>query len=112
PNAVVRRAVFKHGPVIELYEIELSILFNRLISEESLDRDDPNLFDKELDAILAKWGPEIWPQPRHGTRDHLRKPEKGTRYTSDLVYPRDSIVLKRHLRGIILGKQRKRAVDI
>lgn len=84
--------VFRYKPVIELYKIELPSLFGLLHRNEGPvhDRNDPRLFDKELETLLTIFGPQIWPEIGHGSREHLRKPQEDTLYTSDLVYPRDS----------------------
>jgi hypothetical protein len=91
PNFVVRRIVLNYHPLLKLCRVELPVLFGRLLRDEGtvLDRYNPNLFDDELDSLLAEYGPLIWPDPGTGSRDHLRDPQKGTLYTSDLIYPRD-----------------------
>jgi hypothetical protein len=80
---------FAHQHLV--YQVELPVLFGRLLRDESpaFDRNTPNLFEEELDDLLQEYGPQIWPEFGAGSRDHLRKPREGTRYTSDLVYPRD-----------------------
>lgn len=82
------RAVFHYEPLLKLYKLEIPSLFGRLIRDEGifLDRADPNLFQTEL-------GPLIWPLPGQGPRDHLLKPVAESRYTSDLVYPKDKDML-------------------
>lgn len=91
PKMVIKRPVFLHKAVLQLYKIEIPALFGLLLRDEgiSLERYDANLFDKELEDILRNLGPKIWPDPRIGKRDHLRQPKKGTLYHSELVYPRD-----------------------
>lgn len=93
PNHIPRRVILKYEPVIQLYKEELATLAERLQreqGEQAYYEDDPKLFDKELDTLLAEYGPKIWPRPELGSREHLRSPKKNTRYMSDLVYPRDS----------------------
>ncbi|KAH3981000.1 hypothetical protein HBH51_050050 [Parastagonospora nodorum] len=99
------RAVFKHEAVNRLYREELPSLFRILVRDQgsTLDRDDPALFDKDLDQLLREYGPLIW--PGEGNRDHLLTARVGTPYESDLVYPRDSTVLKSRLRRNILAKK-------
>jgi hypothetical protein len=74
-----------------VYRVELPVLFGRLLRDESpiLNRDNPLLFEEELDDLLQEYGPQVWPELGAGSRDHLREPQEGTPYTSDLVYPRD-----------------------
>lgn len=93
PSAVVKPSIFTYAPVNELYRIKIPALCVRLLHDEgtTLDRDDPNLFDAELNEILQLLGPKIWPKPSSGSRDHLRKPEEGSRYPLELVYPRDRL---------------------
>jgi len=92
PTAKIRRPLFKHEPLRELYREELTILFNQLLRDDgvTVSRKDPNLFDHELDVLLQEYGPQIWPKPGHGSRDHLLEAKEGTRYTFDIEYPRDS----------------------
>lgn len=89
---VKRRPVFRSKPVIELYKTELTLLFGLLHSDQGAahDRNDPLLFDQELNTLLKTFGPQIWPELGQGSRGHLLKPQVGTLYTSDLVYPRDN----------------------
>jgi hypothetical protein len=89
------RAVFKHEAVNRLYTEELPSLFRILVRDQgsTLDRDDPALFDQELDQLLREYGPLIW--QGEGNRDHLLTARVGTSYESDLVYPRDSGVYVR-----------------
>ncbi|KAH5023418.1 hypothetical protein HBI70_056750 [Parastagonospora nodorum] len=105
------RAVFKHEAVNRLYREELPSLFRILVRDQgsTLDRDDPALFDKELDQLLREYGPLIW--PGEGSRNHLLTARFGTPYESDLVYPRDSTVLKSRLRRNILVKKIIHGVD-
>jgi hypothetical protein len=96
-KAIRSRPVFRHEPVLILYRVELPALFGRLVRDERdeknvFSRTDPNLFDKELDELLVVYGPLIWPQPGEGSRDHLREPQEGTNYPSDLIYPKDTAV--------------------
>lgn len=88
------RAVFHYEPLLRVYRLEVPSLFGRLSRDEgvSLDRADPHLFEAELDKLLAEFGPLIWPAHGQGPRDHLLEPTKGSRYTSDLVYPKDKIM--------------------
>jgi hypothetical protein len=88
------RAVFKFEPLLRLYRLEIPSLFGLLLRDEgiSLDRADPNLFEADLDELLKEYGPLIWPSPGQGCRDHLLTPDEGSRYTSDLVYPKDNTV--------------------
>lgn len=85
------RAVFHYEPLLKLYKLEIPSLFGRLLRDEGilLDRADPNLFQVELGELLAEFGPLIWPTPGQASRDHLLKPQKDSRYRSDIVYPRD-----------------------
>jgi hypothetical protein len=89
---IIRHPCFRYKPVSQLYQLELTSLFGRLVRDEGLflDRKDSRLFDKELDDLLQQYGPTIWPAHGEGSRDHLREPQVGTLYPSDLVYPRDS----------------------
>ncbi|KAF2176623.1 hypothetical protein K469DRAFT_755566 [Zopfia rhizophila CBS 207.26] len=114
PTLVIRRPVFNHVSVLRLYKIEIPHLFAKLIRDDgkTMDREDKNLFDKELDEVLEELGPQIWPEPGSGDRSHLRDAEPGTKYPSDLVYPRDSHVLKRHIRNMILNKQVRPDTDL
>ncbi|KAL5120728.1 hypothetical protein ACEQ8H_001477 [Pleosporales sp. CAS-2024a] len=92
------RAVFKHPAVIQLY---------RLIRDRGtvFDRKDPNLLDDELDALLRKFGPLIWPHPAEGNRNHLLVAETGTLYEADLIYPLHEAIIKHHIRRILLAKK-------
>lgn len=107
------RAVFKHDAVNRLYREELPSLFRILVRDRgsTLDRDDPVLFDKELDQLLGEYGPLIWPGEGEGNRDHLLAAQAGTPYESDLVYPRDTAALKSRLRRNILAKKVIHGVD-
>ncbi|KAF1842121.1 uncharacterized protein K460DRAFT_398191 [Cucurbitaria berberidis CBS 394.84] len=106
-SLATRRPVFRYEPVITLYYTELSSLSSLLLREEvtNLDRFDPHLFDNELGKLLETYGPLIWPETGEGNRLHLLMPQEGTLYESDLVYPRDTAVLKRHMRAIVLCKE-------
>ncbi|KAH6616638.1 hypothetical protein C7974DRAFT_48612 [Boeremia exigua] len=88
------RAIFHYEPLLRLYKLEIPSLFGLLLRNEgtTLNRADPSLFQVELDKMLVEFGPLIWPSPGHGPRDHLLKPTEGSRYTSDLIYPRDKDV--------------------
>lgn len=88
------RAVFHYEPLLRLYKLEIPSLFGRLMRDQGifLDRADPDLFHTELEELLADLGPLIWPVPGQGPRDHLLMPVEGSRYTSDIVYPRDKDV--------------------
>lgn len=88
----VKRPIFKYEPLNKLYKNELPALFGLLLRDDgaTLHRKDPNLFENELDGLLREYGPQIWPEPGHGSRAHLREAKQGTRYTIDVVYPRDS----------------------
>lgn len=70
------RPVFKHHALLRLDRLEISSLFGILLRDEGsvLSREDPNLFDKELDKVLEEFGPLVWPIPGQGSRDHLRQP--------------------------------------
>jgi len=107
------RAVFKHDAVNRLYREELPSLFRILVRDQgsTLDRDDPVLFDKELDQLLREYGPLIWPGEGEGNRDHLLTAKAGTPYESDLFYPRDTAVIKSRLRRNILVKKVIHGVD-
>ncbi|CAO2648042.1 Nn.00g089640.m01.CDS01 [Neocucurbitaria sp. VM-36] len=114
PGFARRRPVFSYAPVIELHKLELPALLGLLHRNEgiTLDRGDKNLFDEELETLLKKFGPLVWPEPGQGNRDHLRMPQEGTLYTSDIVYPRDTAILKEHMRGIILCKRVSPGVNV
>jgi hypothetical protein len=86
------RAVFKSEAVKRLYKLGISALFGILCRDEGivLDRDDPSLFEEELDKLLLEFGPQIWPQPGEGNRTHLHEARAGTAYNTDLWYPRDA----------------------
>jgi hypothetical protein len=88
------RATFKYEPIIRLYKLEIPSLFGILCRDEGsiLQREDPNLFDKELDKLLEEYGPLIWPKPGEGDRDHLLEARMGSPYEQDLVYPRDTVM--------------------
>jgi hypothetical protein len=86
-NVVVKRPKFTFPPVLDLYKNEAKKLYTQLATSETLDRDDPQLFDKEFDAVLNKLGPSIWPSK--GKRPHLRDPDQKSLYKKHLVYPRD-----------------------
>jgi hypothetical protein len=79
---------FKHEAVKKLYKTELSVLFGILV-QQKLDRLDPDLFDQELETLLAHYGPQIWPTGP-ADRDHLLLPTEGSPYPSQLQYPRDT----------------------
>lgn len=85
------RAVFHYEPLLRLYKLEIPSLFGRLMRDEGIlyDRSNPNLFQTELEELLSGLGPLIWPDPGQGPRDHLLEPVEGSRYPSDLIYPRD-----------------------
>ncbi|KAF9697244.1 hypothetical protein EKO04_004786 [Ascochyta lentis] len=108
------RPVFHYEPLLKLYKLEIPSLFGVLLRDEGvfLDRADPNLFDAELEDLLTELGPLIWPLPGQGLRDHLLNPVKGSRYPADLMYPRDSTLLKGHLRNLILSKRARPDIDI
>lgn len=86
------RPVFKYEPVKRLYHDEVQSYFAILWLHECsvLSRENPVLFDEELDEVLREYGPLIWPHPRYGNRAHLREAQVGTLYESDLIYPRDA----------------------
>jgi hypothetical protein len=78
------RPIFASKAVTRLYRVEIGALFG-ILSHKKLDRDDPMLFNAELDALLVEYGPLIWPKPGEGDRQCLRD-------DSELEYPRDSAV--------------------
>ena len=86
------RAIFKYKPVIRLYKLEIPALFGVLCRDEGtvLSREDPMLFDEDLDELLQEYGPLVWPVPNGVNRGHLREAQAGTPYGADLVYPRDA----------------------
>jgi hypothetical protein len=88
------RPKFQNAAVIRMYRQEMNYLFAVLCVGEGsvLSRNDPQLFDKELNDLLKEFGPLIWPMPGEGSRDHLRQPQADTLYKEELVYPRDSAV--------------------
>lgn len=88
------RAIFHYEPLLELYKREIPSLFGILLRDEGtfVDRTDPELFEAELEELLKRYGPLIWPAPGHGPRDHLLNPQEGSHYTSELVYPRDNVL--------------------
>jgi hypothetical protein len=52
-GGVVTRAIFKFEPVKRLYKSEIFALFGILIYDEAIfDREDPKLFDEELEKLL------------------------------------------------------------
>lgn len=114
PSSTVRNpAVFHFEPVIKLYKLEIPALFGRLMRDaHELDREDPNLFDGELEQVLLKFGPLIWPEPGKGSREHLRTAQAGTLYEADLAYSHDTAILKERLRGLILSKRVNQSTDI
>lgn len=83
-SALLTRPVFASKSVHRLYREEVGSLFGKLCRDK-LDRDDPDLFDAELETLLADSGPLIWPKPGEGDRQCLRD-------DSDLEYPRDTTV--------------------
>ncbi|KAJ8112046.1 hypothetical protein OPT61_g5499 [Boeremia exigua] len=109
-----RRAIFHYEPLLRLYHIEIPSLFGLLLRDEGifLDRADPTLFQIELEQMLTELGPLIWPSHGRGRRDHLLQSTEGSRYTSDLVYPRDKDMLVLHLRNLILSKQARPGTDV
>jgi len=95
PGFVMRKPVFRYEPATAIHELEVPALLGLLLRDAHdantvIDRHDPMLLDKELDQLLVEYGPLIWPEPGQGSRDHLRKPQEGTRYPADLIYPRDN----------------------
>lgn len=92
PTAVVRRPKFDHPAIKHLYKIEITHLFARLFLDDgkTLKRDDPLLFEKELDDLLAEYGPKIWPEIGKGDRSHLRQADEDSYYPADLVYPKNA----------------------
>lgn len=101
----VARPRFRHRPSAKLYKVKISGLFHKLDSdnEGKYTRSDPLLFDKELDLILAQFGPEIWPDKE--PRPHLRVPDATSRYDRNLYYPQDKEILKVRIREVILAKR-------
>jgi hypothetical protein len=85
------RAVSRHGAVLRLYKSEIPSLFGILLRDGGsiLSRDDPKLFDEELETLLESYGPRIWPNIGEGDRQHHLDPQPGTTYDSEIVYPRD-----------------------
>ena len=83
------RPIFKYEPVIQFYKLEIPALFG-ILQRDGLDREDPMLFDEDLDKLLQEYGPRIWPIHGEGSREHLRVAQPNTLYEADLVYPRDS----------------------
>jgi hypothetical protein len=85
------RAVFRHGAVLRLYKSEIPSNFGILLRDGGsiLSRDDPKLFDEELETLLESYGPRIWPNIGGGDREHHLDPQPGTMYDSEIVYPRD-----------------------
>jgi hypothetical protein len=85
------RVVLKHKAALQLYHQELPSLFGILLRDEGtiLSRQDPQLFDKELEELLQEFGPLIWPEVGKGSREHLFDALAGTLYESDLIYPHD-----------------------
>jgi hypothetical protein len=88
------RAVFEAEAVNRLYKHEISALFGILCRDQGtvLDRNDPLLFDKDLDKLLIEFGPLIWPRLGEGDRKHLHEAQAGTTYDTNLSYPRDAAV--------------------
>ncbi|KAF2738115.1 hypothetical protein EJ04DRAFT_574090 [Polyplosphaeria fusca] len=113
PAVVVKRPKFLHDDVIQLFKKEIPALFGTLVKNEgaTLDRNNLNLFDKELDDLLAVFGPKIWPELGHGDRTHLRQPSSDSHYKTPLVYPKDRDLLKKHIRNIILSKKSRPDTD-
>jgi len=110
---VKNRAIFTFQPVIRLYKLKIPALFGVLLRDEAiLDRDDPKLFDDELETLLREFGPFVWSVPGEGSRDHLRTAQTGTLYVTDIIYPRDAAILKDRLRGLILSKRSNHGTDI
>ncbi|OAL49599.1 hypothetical protein IQ07DRAFT_644750 [Pyrenochaeta sp. DS3sAY3a] len=95
---------FQHEAVKKLYRIELAALFAIKV-QQKLNRQEPDLFDQELNILLAHYGPQIWPTGT-ANRDHLLQPTGDSSYPSQLEYPRDTKILKDGLRGMILARQR------
>lgn len=124
------RPVFKNADVLRLYRLEIPALFGILLRDEGsvLSREDPNLFDKELDKVLEEFGPLVWPvSGGEGSRDHLRVPQENTLYTKELIYPQDTAQyvltaiairkltlyrLKDGLRNLILAKKARPDIDV
>lgn len=86
----VKHHEFQYEPVRRLIGSEIHPLFCLLLRNEdiSLDQNDPDLFDEELDAVLEHYGPQIWSTDQRN-RNHLLEPSMSTAYTSHLEYPRD-----------------------
>ncbi|KAF2500146.1 hypothetical protein BU16DRAFT_613943 [Lophium mytilinum] len=104
-EGVIKRPKFNFKPLNDLYKTEIGNLFTKL-SASAVDRNDPKLFDKELDKILEKLGPPIWPnKPANVQRTHLRDPDPETLYRKHLIYPRDKQTIKEHLRQLVLAKK-------
>jgi hypothetical protein len=128
-KSTTTRPVFKDADVLRLYRLEIPALFGILLRDEGsvLNREDPNLFDEELDKVLEEFGPLVWPMPGGGSRDHLRVPQEDTLYTKELFYPQDTAQyvltvisihklklcrLKDGLRKLILAKKARADIDI
>jgi hypothetical protein len=128
-NPTPTRPVFRNVAVLRLYRLEIPALFGMLLRDEgsALSREDPNLFDKELDKVLQEFGPLVWPVPGEGNRDHLRVPQDNTLYTMELIYPHDAAKyvhplinadklklcrLKDGLRNLILAKKARPDIDV
>jgi hypothetical protein len=86
------RPKFKDAAVSRMYREELCYLFDVFCCDEGsvLTRDDPQLFDTELNSLLEEFGPLVWPVPDGDNRDHLRQPQAESLYKEELVYPRDA----------------------
>ncbi|KAJ4985676.1 hypothetical protein SVAN01_08851 [Stagonosporopsis vannaccii] len=108
------RAVFHYEPLLKLYKFEIPSLFGRLLRDEGtvLDRTDLALFQLELSKLFEEYGPLVWPLPGQGPRDLLLKRDENSRYSSDLVYPRDKSVLVGHLWNWIFSKHARPDIDV
>ncbi|KAF2026177.1 hypothetical protein EK21DRAFT_39146, partial [Setomelanomma holmii] len=116
PDGVVNRPIFKFEPIIRLYKVELSHLFGILLRDEGavLNREDPMLFDKELEKLLHEYGPLVWPHPENDNRNrqHLRDAQAETLYEQGLMYPRDVTILKDRMRHLILAKRANSSTNV
>ena len=105
-----RRPIFHNEAVIQLYKTDIERMFHD-IAEEDLTRErhlpseESTLLDSDLDEVLARLGPEIWPPLATGAdRSHLRKPDPDTSYKRDLQYPHDKKMCDPFVRCLVLSR--------